>query len=40
MFRVNLKKKLDDKGEMMILVGYHPTEGYKWNNREDVINEL
>ena len=24
-----LRKKLDDKGEMLILVGYHSTGGYK-----------
>lgn len=24
-----LQKKLEDKGEMMLLVGYHPTGGYK-----------
>lgn len=24
-----LRKKLDDKVEMMILVGYHSTDGYK-----------
>src|SRR4051812_15258596 len=23
-----LRKKMDNKGEMMILMGYHPTEGY------------
>ena len=25
-----LRKKLDDKGEMMISVGYHSTSGYKF----------
>lgn len=24
-----LRNKLDNKGEMMLLVGYHPTGGYK-----------
>lgn len=44
-----LRKKLDDKGEVMILVGYHSTSGYKWfdvvnmrivNSQDIVIDEM
>lgn len=33
----SIRKKLDDKGEQMILVRYHPTGGYKLY---DAVNKI